>query len=923
MVKVDQGVKGRGKKGLVKIGCYPKEIIEWITTIPYSSFIVEPMYKIVKEFYLSIRKGEKELEVLYSNEGGVDVDTDNCRVMTIENLDIDNQLHNIAKTLVTAYKKYHMVFLESNPIAILASGQVIPIDLAAIFDETALYQFSGEEEELLSFTLDTEGTEEEKTIRRLDQSTGSSLKFTLLNPDGSVWTLVAGGGASVVYTDAILNAGHGNRLGNYGEYSGDPPEDLVYQYVKNVLACVKRSSADLHYILIGGGIANFTKVDVTFRGINKAIEEESDFLKKKSHIIVRRGGPNYQIALQQLSQVCTRLDIKHEVYGPDTPITDMIKFNPEPLTHSVNNAFPSDLKWEPNKVTVNGPCFIYGFQTVVLQRMLDFDKLSNRPPSVKALIDPTRNEMNVTAYYGDQALLIPVYKSVIRAINKHKVTSVINFSSFRSAYQSTLECLQHVDCVTVIAEGMPEADAFELRNYARSHSKTVIGPATVGGILGGQFRIGNTGGELTNLAKCGLHQKGDIAIATRSGGLLNEMINIAKNVSLIHTAISIGGDRYPGTDFLDLALSYQENPEIKLIIVLGEIGGTQEIKLAQAVKAGKISKPVVAWCTGTSAEHLSENIQFGHAGASATQAMESAVCKNAYMRQCGIHVPDTFEHIGNLIKNVYPGIGLKADSPDLSWITKRKPVKFFSSFTDERKELQYNGHELSCMDLSLGNIIGNLWFKKEFSPPAAKFLEMVLVVSADHGPCVSGAQNTIITTRAGKDLISSLCSGLLTIGPRFGGAVNEAARLFYQASLSGKSANEFISQMKSTGTLIAGIGHKYKTKHNPDTRVAILDKYFQQHFSHHPTIDFAREVETITLTKRNNLILNVDGYIGAAMVDLLINEKVDNIMELLDFDFMNGLFVLARTIGFIGHHIDQKRLKQELYRCPTDEVCYL
>ena len=56
-----------------------------------------------------------------------------------------------------------------------------------------------------------------------------------------------------------------------------------------------------------------------------------------------------------------------------------------------------------------------------------------------------------------------------------------------------------------------------------------------------------------------------------------------------------------------------------------------------------------------------------------------------------------------------------------------------------------------------------------------KYFEYIVFITADHGPCVSGAQNTIITTRAGKDLVSSLCSGLLTIGPKFGGAINQAA----------------------------------------------------------------------------------------------------------------------------------------------------
>ena len=74
-----------------------------------------------------------------------------------------------------------------------------------------------------------------------------------------------------------------------------------------------------------------------------------------------------------------------------------------------------------------------------------------------------------------------------------------------------------------------------------------------------------------------------------------------------------------------------------------------------------------------------------------------------------------------------------------------------------------------------------LWFRRRLPIYATKFIEMIMMVTADHGPAVSGAHNTIVCARAAKDLISSLCSGLLTIGPRFGGALDESARMFSEA----------------------------------------------------------------------------------------------------------------------------------------------
>ena len=107
-------------------------------------------------------------------------------------------------------------------------------------------------------------SKEEAYIADLDAKTGASLKLTILNPSGRVWTLVAGGGASVVYADAIASAGYASQLANYGEYSGAPTETQTFHYAKTVLDLMLR--APMHpegkVLFIGGGIANFTNVSL-------------------------------------------------------------------------------------------------------------------------------------------------------------------------------------------------------------------------------------------------------------------------------------------------------------------------------------------------------------------------------------------------------------------------------------------------------------------------------------------------------------------------------------------------------------------------------------------------------------------------------------------------------------------------------------
>jgi len=271
---------------------------------------------------------------------------------------------------------------------------------------------------------------------------------------------------------------------------------------------------------------------------------------------------------------------------------------------------------------------------------------------------------------------------------------------------------------------------------------------------------------------------------------------------------------------------------------------------------------------------------------------------------------------------------------DYDWAKKlglvRKPAAFISSIVDERgSELVYAGMKISeviTSGIGVGGTLVLIWFRRRLPDYFCKFIEMVLVVTADHGPAVAGAHNTIVCARAGKDLISSLVSGLLTIGPRFGGALDMAAQQFSSGYDSDRSPEEFVDSMRKQKELIAGIGHKVKSLENPDVRVTMIKNFVRQHFKSTEVFDYALEVEKITTKKKSNLILNVDGAIACAFVDLLRGSGAFTAEEAANYigmNILNGLFVLGRSIGFIGHWIDQNRLQQGLYRHPTDDISYL
>lgn len=452
---------------------------------------------------------------------------------------------------------------------------------------------------------------------------------------------------------------------------------------------------------------------------------------------------------------------------------------------------------------------------------------------------------------------------------------------------------------------------------------------------------------MDNIVSSKLYRPGSVAYVSKSGGMSNELNNIiSRCTDGVYEGVAIGGDRYPGSTFIDHMLRYEADPNAKMMVLLGEVGGVEEYQIAKAVKEGRIKKPVVAWCIGTCAKMFTTDVQFGHAGSFANSDTETADAKNKALKAAGVVVPETFEDMPAALTQVYEtlvnkGIVVPQTEPpvpkipiDYSWAQElgliRKPASFISTICDDRgQELLYAGMAISEVfkeDIGVGGVLSLLWFKRRLPAYATKFIEMVLMLTADHGPAVSGAHNTIVTARAGKDLISSLVAGLLTIGERFGGALDGAAQSFSAAYDKGLTPQEFVDSMRKSHQLILGIGHKIKSRTNPDFRVQIVKDFVLTHFPNSDIVKYAIEVEKITTNKKENLILNVDGVVGAAFVDLLrgcgafSREEAE---EYIKIGTLNGLFVLGRSIGFIGHYLDQKRLKQGLYRHPWDDISYM
>jgi len=1002
VVKPDQLIKRRGKAGLIGLNLSLEQVKEWIsarmereilvekTKGVLDTFIVEPFvqHKESEEFYAAIVNTRQGEEILFHHEGGVEVGDVDAKAKRISfelgELPTEDELAKallvgvsgqctkdrvagFLLALLRTYRELHFAYLEINPLVVLEDGEIIPLDLAAKIDETAGFLCDSKWGDItFPPSFGRKMLPAEEYVHELDGKTGASLKLTILNPNGRIWTMVAGGGASVVYADTICDLGAGHELANYGEYSGDPSEDLTFEYARSILKLMtEEKDPQGKILLIGGAIANFTDVARTFKGIIRALRlYATKLVEGDIRIWVRRGGPNFEEGLNMMRELGSELGICIEVYGPEANIVSIV---PKALGYDPSKEKKGD-EHQVDKVSFSQPiqnqesaplfssktrAVVYGLQNKAVQNMLDFDYLCKRQtPSVACMVFPFQGNHFQKFYLGSEEIMIPVYKSLNEALEKHSdVDVMINFASFRSAFSSTMEALEHSNQLRtchIIAEGIPEQQTRELLREANKRKVTVIGPASVGGVAPARFRIANSGGMIDNIVRSKLYRPGSVAYVSRSGGLSGELNNlISRKTDGVYEGISIGGDRYPGSGFLDHLIRFNNDPNVKIMVLLGEVGGDEEYRVCEAIQDGRITKPIVAWCCGTAASYFSYDIQFGHAGSSANAECETAQAKNAALRKAGVFVPKSFAQFDILLGNVYKKMveaGFIVEKPEPQNVPKvpmdftfakslgivRKPASLVSSISDDRgEELCYAGVPISKIfedNLGLGNVCALLWFKRSLPKYCSDFIEMVLCITADHGPCVAGSHNTIVCARAGKDLVSSLASGLLTIGPRFGGALDEAASLFTEAVDNQESSAAFVRRMRSERKLISGIGHKIKSLSNPDKRVEIIKHYAKKHFRSTEVLDFALEVEKLTTQKKANLILNVDGCIACCFVDLLRScgeFSRDEANDIVASGALNALFVVGRSIGLVGHFLDQKRMKQPLYRHDASDVAYL
>ena len=243
---------------------------------------------------------------------------------------------------------------------------------------------------------------------------------------------------------------------------------------------------------------------------------------------------------------------------------------------------------------------------------------------------------------GQEVLGVPVFDSIEAAIEfDPEINASIIFVPARFAKDAAFESIEHVDLVIIITENIPVHDTMEIMAYAERKGVTVIGPNTPGVI---SPKVGKLGIMPTHI-----FSEGDVGIISRSGTLTYEIASQLTNAGIGQSScVGVGGDPIIGTPSVEVIKMFNEDPDTKEIVLIGEIGGKAEETAAEYIKE-HVNKPVVSYIAGITAP---PGKRMGHAGAIISGNTGTAKSKMEALTAAGVKVATKPSEIVDLIKEV-------------------------------------------------------------------------------------------------------------------------------------------------------------------------------------------------------------------------------------------------------------------------------
>jgi len=239
---------------------------------------------------------------------------------------------------------------------------------------------------------------------------------------------------------------------------------------------------------------------------------------------------------------------------------------------------------------------------------------------------------------------VPVYHTIRRAVADRPANAAMLFVPPRFTKDAVFEALDSgIKKIVTIADGIPLQDAIQIRKAALSCGARVVGGNTSGVISPGFAMMGMFPYWIERVYK-----PGRIGIMTRSGSLTNEVTAMVVRSGFgVSSLIGVGGDPVPGTRFAEMLPDYQADAATDAVVIIGELGGTMEEEMAEAMLSGAFTKPVVAFLGGRTAP---AGKRMGHAGAIVTGGKGSVADKIEAFEKAGALVADRPARVGQLLR---------------------------------------------------------------------------------------------------------------------------------------------------------------------------------------------------------------------------------------------------------------------------------
>lgn len=241
---------------------------------------------------------------------------------------------------------------------------------------------------------------------------------------------------------------------------------------------------------------------------------------------------------------------------------------------------------------------------------------------------------------------VPVFNTVRDAVQKTEANCSMIFVPPAFAADAIMEAAAaEVELIVSITEGIPVLDMLRVKNFLATKSSRLIGPNCPGVITPGQCKVGIMPGPI--------HLPGPIGVISRSGTLTYEVVDQLTKQNLGQsTCIGIGGDPVNGTSFIDCLAAFESDPQTKGIVMIGEIGGSDEEEACTYIDHN-VSKPVVGFVAGLTAP---PGRRMGHAGAIVSGGSGTAQAKIDAMRQADVHVCSDLGNLGGFCSQVFAGL---------------------------------------------------------------------------------------------------------------------------------------------------------------------------------------------------------------------------------------------------------------------------